>query len=291
MPPKAAPAKPAAKADAKAAPKAEAKPAKAEEKAKPAAKEAPKTAAKPAAKAAPAKQAAAANPAPAAKAAPKAAAKPAAKAAQPAAKPAAKAAPAKAAPAAKKATAANKGSDAGVYIKNLNGPDVTTEQIKSLFGSCGKITEIRLRRNKYVLVFFDNQNAAKKALEFNGKQMKGNKISVELAKSKSHRKREEYATTAFIGHLPGCTSKKHLSELCKPFGTIIRIRNYRAKRHAFVYFQDVAAANKAVQALNGKEYHQTKLSAKLSVRTKGVDQHTYQRRIERATLLKKAKKA
>jgi len=280
MPPKAAPAKPAAKADAK-APKAEAKPAKAEEKPKPAAKEAPKTAAKPAAK-----QAAAATPAPAAKAAPKAAAKPAAKAAQPAAKPAVKAAPA-----AKKATPSNKGSDAGVYIKNLNGPDVTTEQIKSLFGSCGKITEIRLRRNKYVLVFFDNQNAAKKALEFNGKQMKGSKISVELAKSKSHRKREEYCTTAFIGHLPGCTSKKHLTEICKPFGTIIRIRNYRAKRHAFVYFQDVAAANKAVQALNGKEYRQTKLSAKLSVRTKGADQHTYQRRIERATLLKKAKKA
>jgi len=287
MPPKAAPKKaenpapkaekPAAKAEKPAA-KAEKPAAKAE---KPAAKADTKAAPAPKAAAKPAAKTAAAAPAP------KAAAKPAAKGAQPAAKPAAKSAPA----AAKKAAPANKGSDAGVYIKNLNGPDVTTEQIKSLFGSCGKITEIRLRRNKYVLVFFDNQNAAKKALEFNGKQMKGSKISVELAKAKSHRKREEYCTTAFIGHLPGCTSKKHLSELCKGFGTIIRIRNYRAKRHAFVYFQDVSAANKAVQSLNGKDYHQTKLSAKLSVRTKEADRVTYHRRIERATLLKKAKKA
>eukprot|EP01083_Nonionella_stella_P145315 455096_1 len=68
----------------------------------------------------------------------------------------------------------------GVYVRQLNFDGMCKEALTELFAkSCGKVSEIRLRGDKYVLVFFENSTGAKKCLELSGKIVKGCKILCE----------------------------------------------------------------------------------------------------------------
>ena len=210
---------------------------------------------------------------------PKAAPKPAAKkAAAPAAKPAAKqAAPAKAAakPAAKQAApakaaakpAASKpvSSGNGVYVKGLGNADV--DAVKALFANAGAISQVRLRRNKFALVFFESAASVKKAVDsFNNKTVQGQTITVSAAKTSPKADAHEGSKTVFASPLFRTnTTRNQMRAVFEGCGKITKLRTYRGN-YAFVTFDTAAAAAKAVQSKNGQTFHNKKMLVKLSTR-------------------------
>merc|ERR1712071_489837 len=70
----------------------------------------------------------------------------------------------------------------GVYVKNLDFEGMSHETVKDCFKHCSNIVEVRLRHGKYALIFFSAKANANKALEMNNKVVKGNKITVVMAK-------------------------------------------------------------------------------------------------------------
>jgi RNA recognition motif-containing protein len=206
-------------------------------------------------------------------------------AAKPAAKPAAKAAaPAKAAPAAKPAAKATKAAakpaaapkvqrasdGTAIYIRGLN-KNLRASDVYEFFGAYGKIKEVRVRTGKYTLVWFDSQQSAKKALEVNGKQVKGTKVQVEAGRAAGRANKEETATSIYIGKLPGGITKKQVLELVAGNGKVQKLRLSEKKHQAFVYFEDNAAAKKALASVNNKEIRGSKVEVKLSIRSKALD--------------------
>jgi RNA recognition motif-containing protein len=205
-------------------------------------------------------------------AAPKPAAKaPAAKPAAPAAKAAAKAAPAKAqaaAPAAKKAAAPTPvAAGNGVYIKGLTNESVA--EVKTLFASAGNIADVRLRRNKFAIVFFESNAGATKAIQqFNGKAVgAANKnISVSAARAAPKKDAKAAAVTIFVSPIfRQSTSRKQVRKLFESSGKITRLRTYR-KNCAFVTFETAAAAAAAVKNVAGTKFQNKNLVVKASVR-------------------------
>uniref|UniRef100_A0A7S1I8B6 RRM domain-containing protein n=1 Tax=Eutreptiella gymnastica TaxID=73025 RepID=A0A7S1I8B6_9EUGL len=228
--------------------------------------------------------------------APKKASKPAAKKAAP------KAAPKPAAPAKKaKKAEKKKGGGAerpqvtGVYVTGLDFEGMSHETVKEQFKHCQNITEVRLRHGKYALIFFGTKANANKALEMNKKLVKGNKISVVLAKrARPTKVREGKCTTVFVGGLPGATTKKQLATHFADCGSITKVRVY-SKHYGFVYFDSAAAATKAVAMgdvpfSHGKDTsrmeevpHQLSrtLEVKYSIRTKASDAVRNEKRYNR----------
>ena len=220
---------------------------------------------------------------------PKAAAKPAAKPAKAepkaatAAKPSGKAAPAPAtgkkqvvpAPAAKAAAPAtaaaptSKKDTAGVYIKGI-GAGLDLEAIKKVFKAAGNIIAARRRGDKYAIVWFDSQGAAKKAIEtFHNKPIQGNKVTVAAAKAAPPRDRAEYCKTLFLNNVNPSQTRLQIREALKGYGEIVKIR--QRGTFAFVYFNDVKSAVKARNEVNGKKFFGRFVEAKLSIRTKERD--------------------
>jgi RNA recognition motif-containing protein len=210
------------------------------------------------------------------KAAPKPAAKPAAKAAAPAAKPAAKAAAAPAAkPAAKQATqaapaakaapkaAVQAGAGNGVYVKGLGPADV--DAVKAIFAAAGNVVDVRLRRNKFAIVFFDNAAAVKKAVDtFNNKEVKGHTLSVAAAKAGP--KVQKSTATVFIAPLfRQNTTRNQIRAIFEGCGKITKLRTYRTN-FAYVTFENAAAAQKAIASKNGQTFRNKKLTVKQSTR-------------------------
>lgn len=229
------------------------------------------------------------------------ASKPAAKAAAPAkaskapAKAASKPAPPKKGSASKPAPKKESGA-AGVIVKNLEFEGMCHETVTDIFKSSGKISEIRLRHGKYVLIFFDSMTAAQRATDMGGKVVKGNKISVQmLKKAKPTQPRAEYCTTVYAGNLPGGTTKRQLALHFKKHGKVDKVRLFKAKRCAFIYFADNAAARAAFGSaatpfVHGKDITkgefplamQTKLTLAYSLRTLENDRKVAARRAARA---------
>ena len=198
------------------------------------------------------------------KAAPKPSAKPAAK---PAAKTAAKAPAAKTAAKApaKAAAPAAKASGNGVYIKGLGKESVA--DVKNVFGAAGNITNVRLRRFKYALVWFDSNAAASKAISsFNQKQVNGRSVTVTSAKAAAPADKRAGSVQVFVGPIfRQMTTKNQVKELFKPAGgKIARVRTYRMN-YALVRFDSAATATKAVSTVNGTTFRNKKLAVKLCV--------------------------
>eukprot|EP01098_Paradermamoeba_levis_P010298 TRINITY_DN4324_c0_g4_i1.p2 TRINITY_DN4324_c0_g4~~TRINITY_DN4324_c0_g4_i1.p2 ORF type:complete len:219 (+),score=50.09 TRINITY_DN4324_c0_g4_i1:89-745(+) len=213
----------------------------------------------------------AAAPKPAAKAAAPAA-KPAAKAAAPAAKPAAKAA-AKAAPAAKPAAKAAAPAPAvkaaagnGVYVRGLG--DAGVDAVKAIFAPAGNVADVRLRRNKFAIVFFEATASVKKAIDaFNGKDIKGHPVTVVSAKSAPKpAKSGANATTVFVSPLfRQNTTRAQIRGIFEGCGKITKLRTYR-NNFAFVTFDSAANAAKAIKEKNGATFRNKKLLVKASIR-------------------------
>lgn len=160
------------------------------------------------------------------------------------------------------------------------------DTVKAAFKNLPKITEVRLRHQRFVMLFFASAEAAQKALLLNGKTIKGNKISVEpLKKATPTRDRKTYCTTVYVGGIKGRTVKKQLLRHFAAAGEIDKVKIYmRPKVHAFVYFKSVAAAGKAVSMANipfcysrpncktpNKFRQKVTLDIKLSIRTRAFD--------------------
>ena len=204
-----------------------------------------------------------------AKAAPKTTAKPvekkAAAATKAAAKPAAAAKPVEKKAAAPKAAAGN-----GIYVKGLGEADAAT--VSALFeAKCGKVTKVQVRKGKYAQVFFDNSASVKKATEtFNNKEVKGNLVTVAVAKSAPKAAAPD-AKTVFVSPIFGATTtRKQVFALFAGCGKVVRLRTYH-NNSAFVYFDSAAAAQKAIKDKNGTDFQMKKLLVKTSVRTVEAD--------------------
>lgn len=199
-----------------------------------------------------------------AKAAPaKKAAAPAPKAATKAAAPAAKAAAPK--------VAAPTGN--GIYVKNWGVENAAAA--KAAFEVAGPITNVQIRRKKYALVFFENPAAAQKAITtFNGKEVCGTTVSVVSAKTtpKIAKKTEVVCVRPIFR---SNTTRKAVFDLFKSCGKVAKLRAYR-NNTAFVYFTDAAAAQKAVETVNGQEFHQAKLTVKPSTRSAATDKKKFE---------------
>ena len=206
----------------------------------------PKAAPKPAAK----KAAAAAKPA-AKAAAPKAAAKPAAKAA--AAKPAAS----------KPTTAKTVSSGNGVYVKGLGDADVAA--VKALFANAGAVSQVRLRRNKFALVFFESAASVKKAVDsLNNKEVQGKTVTVTAAKTSPVTAASEGSKTVFAGPLFRTnTTRNQMRAIFDGCGKITKLRTYR-QNYALVTFDSAASAAKAVSSKNGQTFKNKALKVALS---------------------------
>eukprot|EP00992_Anisonema_acinus_P015438 TRINITY_DN9752_c0_g2_i1.p1 TRINITY_DN9752_c0_g2~~TRINITY_DN9752_c0_g2_i1.p1 ORF type:complete len:296 (+),score=69.80 TRINITY_DN9752_c0_g2_i1:70-957(+) len=227
-------------------------------------------------------------------------AKPAAKVS---AKSAAKAAPKAAAPAPPKAAppkpkpAPSKKAGIGVCVRGLDFEGLCHETVKEAFPQSGKITEVRLRHGKYVLLFYSSADAAQKALEFNGKTVKGCKVTVEsLKQATPTRPREEYCSTLFVGELPGGVTKNQIRAHFSSAGKILKVRYYEKQHHGFVYFSNNAEAKKAMALADvpfsfGKDPStkevvplswQHKLNLQYSLRTKAFDRKKAEKKANRA---------
>jgi len=189
------------------------------------------------------------------KVAAKPAAKPAAKAAASAAKPAAKAvaAPVKA--------AAPAGAANGLYVKGLKNESVA--DVKALFPG---VTDVRLRRNKFALVWFDTPASAKKAQEtFNGKEFNGATLSLVAAKASPKPKSYAASATVFVSPVfRASTTRKAVREQFAGVGKVKKLKMYR-KNFAFVTFAAPAEAQKAVKEINGKAFQGKTLIVKAAV--------------------------
>eukprot|EP00996_Jenningsia_fusiforme_P001414 NODE_2299_length_1237_cov_375.235690_g2095_i0.p1 GENE.NODE_2299_length_1237_cov_375.235690_g2095_i0~~NODE_2299_length_1237_cov_375.235690_g2095_i0.p1 ORF type:complete len:298 (-),score=74.06 NODE_2299_length_1237_cov_375.235690_g2095_i0:252-1145(-) len=183
-----------------------------------------------------------------------------------------------------------------VYIRNLDFEGMNHDTIKDVFKPCGTIAEVRLRHGRFVLIFFRGKAAAEKAVEMNGKTVKGNKIKVVFArKAKPTRQREHYCTTVWCGGLPGGTTEKQLEEHFKEAGRILKVRIARKKHQGWVYFQNNKDTKKAMTLADkpfahGKDVSQLeeipiqwqrKLELRYSIRTKLFDMLRNRKRFNR----------
>ena len=195
------------------------------------------------------------------KAAAKAPAKPAAKAA---AKPAEKKAEAK-----PKATSTTSASN-GVHVKNWGKDGV--DAAKTLFAGCGNVVDVKLRRGKYCLVWFDNSAAVKKAVDsFNGKELKGRTLGVAAAKSAPQSDKHQNSTVVFAQPIfREASTRKEIFKLFQGAGKILKLRTYR-NNSAFVYFESASAAAKSVKDLNGQQFAGKALTVKPSTRSLEAD--------------------
>jgi len=220
----------------------------------------PKAAPKPTAKPPAVAKAPAAKPsAPAAKPA----AKPAAGKTQTAASPAPKAA---AKPAAKQVAASSPAGTAnGVHIKGLTKESV--DDVKKLLAGCGNVTNVRLRRNKYALVWFDSAAGTKKAIEsFNGKTVNGRQLAVHGARAAPKADKHIGAVTVFVSPIfRQITTRNQVRGLFAGAGKITKLRMYR-QNFAFVRFDSAASAANAIKTVNGKQFFNKTLLVKPSVR-------------------------
>ena len=198
---------------------------------------------------------------------PKAAPKPAAKATKAPAKPADK--PAAAKPAAEKKPAAKApaaGAGNGVYVKGLG--DANVEAVTGIFAAAGDVSGVRLRRNKYALVWFANGASVKKAVDtFNNKELKGKTLSVAAAKSGPKADNKGASKVVFVAPIfRGNTTRDQAKALFAGCGKIAKLRTYR-NNSAFVYFSSSAEAQKAVKDKDGQTFKNVKLRVKLSARS------------------------
>jgi len=216
-------------------------------------------------------------------------------------KPAPKAAAKKSAPkpATKKASATKKAGSPknGAYVKGLSFPGQSNETVAEAFAKCGKVTEVRLRHGKYALIFFENEAGLKKARELNNKVVKGQKVSVEeCKKAKPTRNRASYCTSVWIGGLPGGATRQQLVKHFEVCGKVVKARVYNPKNQGFVYFENNAAAKKAVALDNafshGKDVStmevvpaqlQRTLEVRFSIRSKKFDAKQATKRYNRRT--------
>ena len=141
-----------------------------------------------------------------------------------------------------------------VYVKNLNFPGITVDTVKAAFKQCGEVNAVNLRRGKYCILYFKDAAGASKTKELNGKQFKGQQITVEAAKKRQQADRTGSAKTVYVGNLSRNKKSEDRLRLKNEFskcGSVKKVKTYKAG-HAFVYFADNASATKAVTNYNGK---------------------------------------
>eukprot|EP00747_Dinoflagellata_sp_TGD_P169257 gnl/TRDRNA2_/TRDRNA2_197797_c0_seq1.p1 gnl/TRDRNA2_/TRDRNA2_197797_c0~~gnl/TRDRNA2_/TRDRNA2_197797_c0_seq1.p1 ORF type:complete len:565 (-),score=77.42 gnl/TRDRNA2_/TRDRNA2_197797_c0_seq1:55-1704(-) len=147
--------------------------------------------------------------------------------------------------------------------------DTTEDDIRSIFGIYGNLTELRLVADRSIcFVGFDSWGSAHRALlETDGKaEMRGNNLVVSFAERTTSVGRGGGAAYAkgmtinrvFIGNLPEDATEDALMSLFSPYGRIEGCNLLPAKTHrrcAYVNYSIWGEAMDAVERLNGQPLH------------------------------------
>mmetsp|Transcript_46503 Transcript_46503/g.64625 ORF Transcript_46503/g.64625 Transcript_46503/m.64625 type:complete len:230 (-) Transcript_46503:107-796(-) len=177
----------------------------------------------------------------------------------------------------------------GVYVTNLNFPGMDSDAVRSVFNKYGKIAQLKIKKDTYVLVWFNTKEAADKALELNGKEVKGcKKISVETATAQPARAKSEYCTTAMVGGLPGGVTAAALSKHFEGCGKLVKCRVY-AGGYGFLYFRTNAAVAAAIKVAKDQPLSGNTLTVRYSSRTQKGDRTKDNKQRLEACLLKKGR--
>lgn len=165
-----------------------------------------------------------------------------------------------------------------IFVKNISS-DVDEKTLLKTFGNFGEINSHTMKKDKktklqFAFLNFKKPEDAKKALDFNGKQIndKGNKLYVSRAQVKSERemylqkeferRREEYmkkyqGVNLYVKNLDDTFDEDAFRKIFGKYGkitsaVIMRDDKKKSKGFGFVCFSKIDEANKALTELNGK---------------------------------------
>jgi len=160
-------------------------------------------------------------------------------------------------------------SSSTIYLRNVNF-DSVEETIRAAFSQYGKIKEVRINFDKFTqksrgtaYVEFETSAEAKAALDFNGSDLDGKRISVEPANPRKERSAhqpddtKEPTKTLYVGNLNYDTTSESLREVFAEAEGLSDIRlmigqDGQSRGFAYIEFESVEAAQKAL-ALNESE--------------------------------------
>jgi len=194
--------------------------------------------------------------------------------------------PAQSQPAPSKSASASSGVSYGVYVKRLNFPGRDKDAIRSIFEPCGgKITDVRVRGQKYIIVWFDKEDAQKKAIAMSGTTQRGCTIRVLKAKIQPKTGGTAGAKTAYVTNLPGGCTAGQLSNHFKACGKLVKTRVY-AGHYGFLYFRDHKAIAAAKKVAADTPFFGNTLNVRASTRTQKSDRQKDSKRRYEALLLR-----
>lgn len=163
---------------------------------------------------------------------------------------------------------ARRNTNSNVFIKSLH-ESVDNKALYDTFSTFGNILSCKVVADStgaskgYGFVHYETQEAADLAIDkVNGKLLVGQKVYV--ARFLSRKEREDSTgesrkfTNIFVKNLGPNLLEEQLRVLCESHGTITSLvimkdANGRSRGFGFVNFEEVEAAERAVEALNGKE--------------------------------------
>ncbi|TPX61373.1 hypothetical protein PhCBS80983_g01132 [Powellomyces hirtus] len=154
----------------------------------------------------------------------------------------------------------------------------TEESIKEAFAECGEITSVRIitdretgRSKGFGYVEFTTGAAAKKACEWNGSELDGRSIKVDIStprpadgntggrNNRVENPKSTPASTLFIGNLSFNVTEDLVRDTFGEHGEVVHIRlptdreTGNPKGFGYVEFGDIDTATAALQALNGAD--------------------------------------
>jgi len=164
----------------------------------------------------------------------------------------------------------SKGKDKGckLFVHGVK-QETVDEAINDAFAKYGEVIDVFNPGKGFAFVTLASEEEANKAVEnLNGKELFGNTVSVNISKpkekpetpsnskkdgkSKKKKKESKEGIRLFVSNVDENTSKDDLKAAFEPHGTVTDVYN-PGKGFAFVTLSTKDEAEKAIEALNGKE--------------------------------------
>jgi len=155
-------------------------------------------------------------------------------------------------------------AEANIFVKNLD-PNVNSRSLYETFGIFGNIISCKVASDPdgtsrgYGFVQYESEDAAKQAIErVNGQTIgTGNRTVYVGPVIKQDRQIQGSDCALYVRNVPADWDDVKVNELFKPFGelasTLILNDGKSQRNYGFVNFKDADCAQKAIEALHGKD--------------------------------------